>query len=85
MNFKIGQIISLVKSLPYFTIEDLASFERNKHYLKILFSRYEKLGKLIRLKKGMYVTKDYIDELEKRGEFSNFLDFYLEHCIFHLI
>lgn len=74
-NFKIKQIMTLVKTLPYFSIEDLISLEKNKHYLKIIFSRYEKLGKLIRLKKGMYVTKDYIDELEKRGEFSNFLEF----------
>ncbi|MEO0097843.1 MAG: hypothetical protein ABIK78_07100 [candidate division WOR-3 bacterium] len=70
--------MALVKTLPYFSIEDLISFEKNKHYLKILFSRYEKSGKLIRLKKGMYVTKEYVDDLEKQGKISTFLEFLSE-------
>lgn len=77
-NFKSERIMALVKTLPYFSIEDLISFEKNKHYLKILFSRYEKSGKLIRLKKGMYVTKEYVDDLEKQGKISTFLEFLSE-------
>jgi predicted transcriptional regulator of viral defense system len=56
---KIGKIIALVETLPYFTLDDLLSVEKNKNYLKVLFSRQEKSGKIIRLKKGIYVTERY--------------------------
>lgn len=74
-EFKIEKIFALVKKLPYFDLNDLLSVEPNKIYLKILFSRYEKSNKVIRLKKGMYVTKDYLDEIEKEGLFSFYTEF----------
>lgn len=74
-NSKISRIMTLVKKLPYFSLEDFAGIEKDRHYLKILFSRYEKSGKIIRLKKGVYTTKEYVDEIEKRGEISNFVEF----------
>lgn len=74
-NSKISEIISAAKKLPCFSLNDLAVFETNKTYLKILLGRYAKAGKIIRLKKGLYVVKDYIDNLEKKGYFSHYLDF----------
>ncbi|MEK9165554.1 MAG: type IV toxin-antitoxin system AbiEi family antitoxin domain-containing protein [Patescibacteria group bacterium] len=74
-NSKINEIILAAKKLPCFTLDDLAAFETNKTYLKILLGRYAKAGKIIRLKKGFYVTKEYIDNLEKKGHFSYYLDF----------
>lgn len=56
---KIKRILALTESLPYFTIDDLVSVEKNKNYLKNLFSRQEKKGALVRLKKGVYVTERY--------------------------
>ena len=56
---KIKRILALTESLPCFTIDDLVSVEKNKDYLKNLFSRQEKSGALIRLKKGVYVTERY--------------------------
>ena len=72
---KIETIFSAVKTLPYFSLDDLASLEKNKVYLKILLSRYEKSGKAIRLKKGIYAAKDYIDGLEKSDKISAYLEF----------
>lgn len=57
---KIKRIMSLVEKLPYFSLDDLAAVEKDKVYLKILFSRYEKTGKVIRLKKGLYVAERHI-------------------------
>ena len=71
---KIKKIISLAEKLPYFTFDDLSPIEKNRHYLKILFSRYEKNNQLIRLKKGLYVTKKYVDNLQKSGDFSSYLE-----------
>jgi len=72
---KISEIISVAKKLPCFSLDDLAAFESNKTYLKVLLGRYAKAGKIIRLKKGLYVAKDYIDDIEKKGYFSHYLDF----------
>jgi len=72
---KIEKIFALTKKLPYFDLDILSSVEPNKTYLKILFSRYEKKNRVSRLKKGMYVMKDYLDEVEKRNLFSFYSEF----------
>lgn len=71
---KIGRIIALIEKLPYFTLDDLLSIEKNKNYLKILLSRQEKAEKIIRLKKGIYVTVRYHLSHLNRSE----ADFYHE-------
>lgn len=72
---KIKQIMALASHLPYFCLDNLAGISKDKTYLKILLSRYEKAGRIIRLKKGMYVTKDYINEAQKKGSFSFYMEF----------
>lgn len=62
---RIHRIYNLIKALPVFTIQDLSSIEQNKTYLKILLGRYVKTGKLIRLKRGLYTTRAYVDGMEK--------------------
>lgn len=71
---KIKKIISLTRTLPYFNFDNLAGIEKNRVYLKILFHRYKKAGKLIGLKKGVYVSREYVDKIEKNGA----IDFYSE-------
>jgi len=72
-DIKIKRIIASVENLPYFTLDDLSSIEKNKNYLKILFSRYEKTGKLIRLKKGIYVTERYLLSNREMNKYHEFL------------
>lgn len=72
---KISVIFSMAEKLPFFTLDDLASMETNKNYLKILLSRYEKSGKAVRLKKGVYTAKNYLDVLEKSGRISSYSEF----------
>jgi len=71
---KIGGIMALAEKLPYFTLDDLLSIEKNKNYLKILLSRQEKSGKIIRLKKGVYVSERYLFSRLAHSE----MDFYSE-------
>ncbi|MCM8777831.1 MAG: hypothetical protein NC905_06185, partial [Candidatus Omnitrophica bacterium] len=54
-------IMNSVKTLPFFCIDDIVPIEKNKTYLAILLSRYVKSKKIIKLKKGVYTTKEYID------------------------
>lgn len=72
---KIKDIMRLASKLPYFTLDDILPVESNRGYLKVIFSRYSKLGKLIRLKKGFYMTRDYAEDLEKKGKISIFAEF----------
>lgn len=67
--------MALASQLPYFGLDNLAGISKDKTYLKILLSRYEKAGRIIRLKKGIYVTKDYIDEVQKKDSFSFYTEF----------
>jgi len=71
-KYKTESIFTVAKELPYFELEDLLSVEKNKEYSKIILSRYKKTGKVIHLKKGIYVTKDYVDTIKIRGELSSY-------------
>ncbi len=74
-NTKINTIFTVARKLPIFSLDDLATIETNRPYLKILLSRYTKADKAIRLKKGLYVTKEYVNDIEKRGLMSSYLEF----------
>ncbi len=74
-NSKIQRILRMVATLPLFTLDDLASVETNKTYLKILLSRHQRSGSVVRLKKGTYVTKDYVHLLEKSGRIASYVEF----------
>lgn len=69
------KIFLLVSVLPYFTMADLAYLNSAKTYLKIILSRYAAKEKIIRLKKGMYVSKEYIEKTEKNNTFSDYTEF----------
>lgn len=72
---KISTIISWTKILPYFTLDELLTAEKNKVYLKILCSRYAKTGKILRIKKGMYVSREYIEKSEITNNISSYIEF----------
>lgn len=65
---KIEKIMSLAAELPYFSFSDLSPLTTDKIYLKILFSRYRSNNKVVRLKRGMYAAKKYLDEIEKSNK-----------------
>lgn len=71
----ISRIIEKASKLPFFTIADLASMETDRVYLKVLLSRYAKSGRVVRLKKGMYVAREYIHAMEKAGTLSAYPEF----------
>lgn len=74
-EYKTKKLFDLIKNFPYFTFNNLLNIEEDKHYLKIFVYRYIKSGKLIRLKKGLYVTIDYFEQLEKEGKISSYTEF----------
>ncbi|MFH0948201.1 MAG: hypothetical protein V1833_04290 [Elusimicrobiota bacterium] len=68
-------IIEKTRNLPYFSINDLIAFKVNKNYLKILLSRLAKREMIRPLKRGCYVSMNYISELEKRNLLKDYLEF----------
>ncbi len=66
-NSKISKILETARHLPVFTLDDLASIETDRKYLTVLLSRRVRSGNVVRLKRGMYVTRDYLDQVEKSG------------------
>lgn len=67
--------MALAEKLPYFTLDDLLPIESDKNYLKILLSRREKSGEIIRLKKGVYVAERYFLEYLNRADASAYHEF----------
>ncbi len=61
--------------MPYFSLANLSVAEKNRQYLKVLLSRYEKKDQLIRLKKGLYVSANYLDFLGKNNLSSAYTEF----------
>ncbi len=72
---KIKRIFEISKKLPFFNFNTLSPIEDNRRYLKVMMGRAAKSDKTIRLKKGVYVTKSYLDDLRINQKFSFYLEF----------
>lgn len=68
-------ILEQIESLPYFTLDDLAYLDKNRNYLKIILCRAVKRKTLVRLKKGYYASRVYLESLEKKNTYSDYLEF----------
>jgi len=69
------RILELAGSLPSFGAADLAPLGEKRQYLNILLSRFAKRGLLLRLRKNLYVAKSYLDQAERKGIFSDYIEF----------
>jgi predicted transcriptional regulator of viral defense system len=69
------RIIKLTEDLPFFTSSDLASTGERQMYLNIILSRHVKKGVIVRLRKNLYVTKSYLNNAERKGFFSDYVEF----------
>ena len=72
---KSRRIRSLMERLPIFTLENLKVFNLNENYLRIFLSRETKTERVIRLKKGVYTSKNFIEKIKGGGRYSDFLEF----------
>ncbi len=74
-NCKSKRILELAGTLPSFSAADLAPLGEKRQYLNIVLSRYVKRGILLRLRKNLYVAKSYLDQAERKGIFSDYVEF----------
>jgi predicted transcriptional regulator of viral defense system len=73
-NLDSKKIIDLVSGLPYFKTTDLLPFV-SSGYAKMIVSRYSKKGNIVRLKKGLYASKKYLDGLKNKEKISSYEEF----------
>ncbi len=69
------KILKLAGTLPFFGAGDLAPIGEKRTYLNIILSRYAKRGTMLHLRKNLYVTKAYLDNAEKKGTYSEYVEF----------
>jgi len=74
-NIRSKRILKLVESLPFFSAANLAPLGEQGAYLNIILSRQVKRGTVVRLRKRLYVAKSYLDDAERRGVFSDYVEF----------
>lgn len=69
------KILELAGGLPSFGASNLAPLGEKRPYLNIILSRHVKRGTMLRLRKNLYVTRNYLDLAERRGIFSDYVEF----------
>ena len=69
------RILKLAGTLPLFGASNLAPLGEKRSYLNIILSRHVKRGALLRLRKGLYVTSNYLDQAERKGIYSDYVEF----------
>jgi len=69
------EIIKAIEPLPYFTINNLISIDKDRDYLKRLLYRLKKQNKIIAIKRGIYVHNIYLEEIKRKNLFSEYLEF----------
>ncbi len=73
-NLNSKELIDLVSDLPYFKTTDLLA-SASRDYARMIVSRYSKKEDIVRLKKGLYVAKRYIDILKNKDKLSSYEEF----------
>jgi predicted transcriptional regulator of viral defense system len=74
-DMRTKRIFKLAETLPLFGAADLAPIGENKVYLNIILSRFAKRGTMVRLRKNLYVAKSYLDNTDRKGVFSDYVEF----------
>jgi len=69
-------IKNTVSSLPYFRIEDVFLLGgRSIEYLRTTLLRLKKRGDIVSLKRGEYVSRKYLNNIEKTNKKNSYLEF----------
>ena len=72
---KVAEIKAYLDRLPYFEIDNLKIFGAAPAYLRILLSRLETRGAIVRMKRGVYAAKAYCDKMKSAGKWPVYLEF----------
>ena len=68
-------LLGRLEKIPYFGIGSAHVMIDKMSYSRILLSRSAKKGEIVRLKKGFYASREYIDNVQKEGRYTSYLEF----------
>ncbi len=68
-------IREVIEELPFFCVDDLSVTGLSKNYSKTLLSRLSKNNEVISLKRSFYVSQKFLENVEKRNIFNEYLEF----------
>jgi predicted transcriptional regulator of viral defense system len=72
---KTSDLKEIIKDMPYFTIEGISSFDIKDYYLKIMLSRLKEKGEVFSLKRGIYVSKEFIEGVKRKNTWNEYMEF----------
>lgn len=72
---KVKEVMKLIRSMPYFTIQSLSSLNVKEYYLKIILSRLKKKEEIVSLKRGVYVSRGYLEEIKNKNIWNDYVEF----------
>lgn len=64
-----------LSKLPYFSRTDIRAISQTEKAVELFLYRASRKGEIIRLRRGLYTTRHYVDEVQRRGEMGTFLEF----------
>lgn len=64
-----------IKKIPFFKIENLLAIDSDKSYLRVLLSRMSHSEEIIRIKRGLYVHRDYITDVQIKNKTDEYYEF----------
>ncbi len=67
------EVLESIKDMPYFSKSDLATLYYNKSHLNIYISRLIKNKSIIKLKRGLYTTRDFLDSNRYNSSYIEFI------------
>jgi predicted transcriptional regulator of viral defense system len=69
------KVAEAVVNMPFFRIENLLTICDDKKYLRILLSRINKRGEIVRVKRGFYVSVAYLNEKKIKNASNDYLEY----------
>jgi len=75
-------MLNIIEKLPYFTLDQLNTFVKNKNTARVYVSRWMKSGKIISIKRWYYISSKKNQEINIRGDYNNYIEFLATNIIY---
>ncbi len=72
---KTKEISEIVKLMPFFSLQNLQTLEIPPYYLKIVLSRLKSRGEIVSLKRGVYVSSYFLNEIRRKNIWNEYTEF----------
>ncbi len=64
-----------IQKIPYFSRKDLSALSSSEKQIELFLYRASKRGDIIRLRRGLYISRHYLNAIQIRGELNTYIEF----------